>query len=122
MLSNISKNCMGTVSFDGKFGKMRKVADFCVYPIEKSASSNVAKIQSDGYSGFIDLRDDDGAGDVYLAKGQFSFAQAKRSKVDKLSADEFAELVAAIKKSANPRAGSNGVVYCDNSGASGVAA
>ena len=32
MISNIHKNCMGTVSFDAKFAGMRKPQDFIVYP------------------------------------------------------------------------------------------
>lgn len=112
MISNLRKNLMGTVSFDGKLGAMRKVADFIVYPMAQC--SHVARIQSDNYCGKIDMRN----GDVYLAKGGYSFGAV--SLVGQLSADDLKSFVDAVKASASPKAGNNGIVYCDNSGAAYV--
>lgn len=109
MISNVRKNILGTVSFDGKFGRMREVADFIVYPMAEKQS--VARIQSDFYCGTINLEN----GDVSVIRGAYSFSMVKPA--GRLDSDELAELVAAIRGSAPPMAGSNGVVYCNNSGA-----
>ena len=53
MISNLSKNIMGTVSFDGKFTGMRKAQDFIVYPMQDSGER--ISIQSDNRFGQIDL-------------------------------------------------------------------
>lgn len=118
MISKIYKNCMGTVSVVAKFGKMRNAADFVVYPMNSQSNGNLARIQSNNYSGFIDLRDDERQGQIYLAKGSNSFSQAKAS--GKLSAENFQQFIDAVRASASPMAGSNGVMYCDNSAASGI--
>lgn len=53
MISNCTKNIMGTVSFDGKFAGMRKAQDFIVYPMQDSGE--VITIQGDHRFGKIDL-------------------------------------------------------------------
>ena len=55
MISNIRKNIMGTISFDGLFTGMRKPQDFIVYPMHAGNNTAQARIQSDKRSGFISL-------------------------------------------------------------------
>jgi hypothetical protein len=116
MIVNIKINMMGTVSFDGKFAGMRKAQDFIVYPMQNEGQNNAARIQSDNRSGFIRLDD----GTVWLAKGAHNFQQARGTKVDVLSAEDLMMFKAEILASASPKAGRNGVVFCDNSGAANV--
>jgi hypothetical protein len=52
-ITNCHKNVLGTVSFDGRFAKMRKAQDFIVYPMHDSSSR--IKIQSDNRMGQLDL-------------------------------------------------------------------
>lgn len=119
MISNIRKNCMGTVSFDGKFQGMRKAQDFIVYPIHADSSKVRIKIQSDTRIGFIELED----GRVLMSKPQASGAYFRHLSgaryVDKLSAEDLLMLKAHIFASAHGDAGRsiNGVIGTDNSGA-----
>jgi len=108
-LSNIKINNMGTVSFDGLFFGQRKAQDFIVYPMAEKTPQ--ARIQSDKKCGYIDLE----FGEVKLANNPYAFANAVA--VDRLSADDLENLKAMIIKTASKKAGNNGVVYCDNSGA-----
>ena len=118
MISNVHRNIMGTVSFDGKFEGMRKAQDFIVYPM-KSAEEYV-KIQSDTRIGVINLDSGNvrlspprkgGSSTVHLGLAVFS---------GKLPPEELLVLKAEIHASASKQAGSTGVCFVDNSGASKV--
>jgi len=112
MISNIHKNIMGTVSFDGLFAGMRKAQDFIVYPVKNDGHPMTnARIQSDKRSGLISLTD----GQVILLEGKYFTGAVKHT--DKLSAEELLMFKSAIFASASGKAGSNGIVHCDNSGA-----
>ena len=52
-ISNCHKNLMGTLSFDGRFGAMRKPEDFIVYPMQESTDE--ITIQSEHRFGQINL-------------------------------------------------------------------
>lgn len=115
MISNIRKNIMGTVSFDAVFPGMRKPQDFIVYPMKESAE--LAKIQSDTRIGFINLQ----SGTVTLSKpkpGGAYFVHLNGAQVaGTINAEELLMLKAAILSTASGHAGTNGVMYCDNSAA-----
>lgn len=113
-MQNIRKNCMGTVSFDGKFAGMRTAQDFAVYPM--NGCSMLAKIQSVTRIGTIDLR----SGIVQITPAVKGGARAGRMYLAKdggtVSAEELLMLKAGIMATASGKAGSAGV-YCDNSAA-----
>lgn len=112
MLSNIHTNIMGTVSFDGQFKGMRKPQDFIVYPVKDDGHPMTnARIQSDKRSGFVNLN----SGNVVILEGAYFNGAVKNT--DKLSAEELLSFKAAIFSTASGKAGSNGIVFCDNSGA-----
>jgi hypothetical protein len=115
MIANIRKNIMGTASFDGQFPGMRKPQDFIVYPMKEQTT--LAKIQSDTRIGLINL--DSGA--ITLSKpraGGAYFMQLQGAQViGCLSAEELLMLKAGIMSTASGHAGTNGVMYCDNSAA-----
>ena len=108
-ISNITKNCMGTVSFDGLFGTQRKAQDFIVYPL--NTSSRLIRIQSDKRAGFIDIED----GRVSLSN--HPQMASKSDVICTLTAETLLMLKAAVFGTASGKAGTNGVVYCDNSAA-----
>lgn len=111
MLSNIHKNIMGTVSFDGQFKGMRKTQDFIVYPVKDNGHPMTnARIQSDKCSGFVNLT----SGAVIILEGKYFNGSVKAT--DKLSAEDLLKFKAAIFSTASGKAGSNGIVFCDNSG------
>jgi hypothetical protein len=109
MLTNIHKNMMGTVDFDMKAGNMRKAQNFIVYPMKNAELR--ARIQSDKRSGWIMLD----SGSVTLFSGEHF--NGDFAPVGKLSAECLLMFKAAIFSTASGKAGSNGVVFCDNSGA-----
>lgn len=118
MITNMQKNIMGTLSFDGKFPGMRKTHDFIVYPVK--AGDTHLKIQSDSYIGLIELE----SGWVSMTKPKSSGAYfghlSKAAKLVKLDAETLFMLKAQVMATASAKAGTNGIVYCDNSGAAGV--
>jgi hypothetical protein len=117
MISGIRKNIMGTVSFDGKFPGMRKAQDFIVYPMHAGNEAHRAKIQSDTRIGWIDLR----TGVVILSKpragGAYGVHLAAAPYNATISAEELLMLKAQIFATAHGHAGTNGIVYTDNSAA-----
>jgi hypothetical protein len=117
MITNIHKNRMGTVSFDGKFDGMRKAQDFIVYPMHAGNDASRAKIQSDTRIGAVDLN----TGAVILspsrAGGSYGVHMALAKLAGTLSGEELLLLKAGIFGTAHGHAGSNGIVYTDNSAA-----
>lgn len=118
MISNLRKNRMGTVSFDGKFVGMRKAQDFIVYPM-KGAETH-ATVQSDTRIGEIDLT----YGVVKMSPprqgGSYGVHLAFAREQGQLTAEELLLFKAHIFATAHGMAGTNGIVYCDNSGAADV--
>jgi hypothetical protein len=124
MITNIHKNSMGTASFNGKFGKMRKEQDFIVYPIKDSGSR--LDIQSEHRFGiiYIDSRT------LWMSANHAQYAtptslqadlMAKKAEKVEIPADELETLLAFIRSTASPMAGNNDMhVFCDNSGAANI--
>jgi hypothetical protein len=120
MISNIHKNCMGTCSFDAQFKGMRKAQDFDVYPMQAGDATDRIKIQSDTRIGYVLLT----TGQVLLSKPHANGAHCVNPKeivsVDTLSGDDLITLKMHLLSSASKHAGTNGVMYCDNSAAANV--
>lgn len=125
MITNIHKNLMGTISFDGKFAGMRKSQEFDVYPLQAGSDGFKVTIQSDTRIGIIFLRngaEDDGR--VYMSgphsSGAYFSHLASGSFIDKLNSEELLMLKAHIMSTASGQAGDNGMVTVDNSEAISV--
>ena len=117
MITNISKNCMGTVSFDGKFGSMRKAQEFVVYPMKSDDCKNPV-IQSDTRIGRIDLSNGEVSMSPPRQGGAYSVHLAFAKSAGKLDAETIFMLKAAIFSTASGKAGNNVMgVYTDNIGA-----
>lgn len=121
-ITNFKRNCLGTGTFDGKFGTMRKAQDFDVYPINLDGLTlfgllPAVKIQSDTRIGWVVLK----SGGVYMSPSISSGAHNQHLQqaklVDHLDAEELFNFKARIMATASGKAGNNGVVYTDNSGA-----
>lgn len=117
LISKIKTNRMGTIDFEGKFAGMRKPQEFTVYPMHAEGDKNRIKIQSDTRIGYVDLEH----GNVDLSPaypgGAYNTALAHVGRVGKLSHEELFELKANVFSTASGRAGSNGIMTTDNSGA-----
>lgn len=119
-IEKIKRNSMGTVAFEGKFLGMRKPQEFITYPIGKGDDKAKVKVQSDTRIGYIHLE----SGHVHLSasikSGAYNHHLGYLNHAGKLRADELFSLKAQLLDSASPKAGSNGVITCDNSGAAQV--
>ncbi len=119
MITNLRKNRMGTVSFDGLFAPQRKPQDFVVYPVKAGDSAGRILVQSDKRIGYIDMT----TGNVDLspsrAGGSYFPELALVQRVGKLSTEDLFSLKAHIFSTAHGAAGKaeNGFIQCDNSGA-----
>ena len=112
---------MGTASFDMKLKGMRKFQDFIVYPISKNDSEKVIKVQSDTRIGYIDLKD----GKIRITKSFQGGAYNHHLTMTKLDEFQLAEVDSStlrmyIFTTASEKAGTNGIMYCDNSGAENI--
>lgn len=114
----VSKNCLGTTSFEYKFEGMRKPQEFDVYPIDKNSKEPIIiTIQSNTRIGKIDLE----SGKVFLSKPHQNGAYFCHLAMEKLSesilpAEDLETLKKAIKRTAGELVGNNCLgVVCDNS-------
>lgn len=117
MIGNIRRNIMGTVSFDGQFPGMRKPQDFIVYPMHGGNDATTAQVQSDTRIGLINLQ----SGTVTMSKprqgGAYGVHLNGAQVIGAVPSGELLLLKAAIMASAHGHAGTNGIVYTDNSAA-----
>ena len=118
MISDFHKNCLGTLTFSGKFPGMRKAQEFDVYPMKEG--EYLITIQSDTRIGTIDIV----SGKVCMSpprQGGTYFAHlALARKVCDLDSASLLILRAQLTATASGMAGTNGIVFCDNSGALGA--
>lgn len=116
-ITNIHRNIMGTTSFDAQFAGMRKPQEFIVYPMHAGRAADVIKIQSDTRIGLVCLD----SGYVTMSKprqgGAYGVHLAGAKLIDTLNAETLLMLKAHILASASGKAGTNGVMTTDNSGA-----
>jgi hypothetical protein len=114
---NLKPNNMGTIDFDGQFKGMRKAQDFIIYPKPADEAHEYLKIQSDTRIGRIDLK----TGLVMLCKPQASGAYSQHMQsiqpAGVLTGEQLLLLKTAVASTASARAGTNGMIHTDNSGA-----
>lgn len=123
-LVSYRKNCLGTMSFTLKIGKMRKAEEFCTYPIQKGDNGEKVCLQSGHRWAELNTR----TGAIEMSDRQATYANhitLMLSKVkgtavyDTATPEQLAEILAAIRGTASPNAGGNNClrIYCDNSNA-----
>jgi len=117
MITNMHKNIMGTLSFDAKFKGMRKPQEFIVYPFHEGNATDAAMIQSKTRIGKIHLD----TGVVVMSKahanGAYGHHLAEATIIEKLDTETLFSFKAQIMATASGKAGSNGIVFTDNSAA-----
>lgn len=118
-ITNITKNIMGTISFDAKFIGMRKAQDFIVYPI----SGEVKKILCQSDNRWLEIDTETGKCEITSSASghhnrwllSIQKAQGKHKEFT-LPAADLQELKMCIFTTADKNAGSS-FVKTDNSGA-----
>lgn len=118
-ITNCHRNIMGTLSFDGRFGKMRKPEDFIVYPMQDSGTG--IRIQSEHRFGCIDL--DTGSGDISARRQQYANGMwltlcriRGTNESIQLSTEDLQTLRQWVKSTGGLLVGES-FVKCDNTGA-----
>lgn len=118
------KNCLGTMSFTLKIGKMRKAEEFTTYPIQRG--DNGAKVCLQSGHRWAELNTKTGAVEMSERKANFAnnltlFISKMNGKAefDTATPEQLAEMLGAIRGTASPMAGGNNCLgmYCDNSNA-----
>lgn len=123
-LITMNKNCMGTMDFTLKLGKMKKAEKFCTYPIQKDANWDILYLQSAHRWAEVNTR----TGKVTLSARRAQYANSVwltccrlngTCEEDTIPCDTLENMLDAIRGTASPMAGGNNILsmYCDNSNA-----
>lgn len=121
-LKGMKRNCMGTMDFTLKLGNMKKAEDFCTYPIQKGDKGDKLFLQSSHRWAELNLS----TGVVEVSAYRKQYANSiwlvvcrceGTNTYDLFSEEDLGTIKDAVRGTASPNAGSNGIVYCDNSNA-----
>ena len=123
---SMNKNCLGTMSFVLKVGKMKKAEEFCTYPIQRGDNAERVYLQS-GHR-WAELNTKTGEIEMSARRAQYAtsawFTLCKMNgttEKDKADAEQLEKMLSAIRGTASPMAGGNLLnMYCDNSNADKV--
>ena len=110
-VTKIRKNIMGTISFHAKFKGMRKEQEFIVYPNPEKELT----IQSKNRFGYVKK---DGSVKFATNCPYGAVFNHRPHVVDNI--DNIGELLDAVRGTASAKAGTSGIVYCDNSKAGSI--
>lgn len=119
------RNCLGTMSFTLKLGKMKKAEEFCTYPVQRGDNGDKVYLQSHHRWAELNTR----TGEIELSARRAQYANQMwlilckvrgTDETDKATDGQLARMLSEIRGTANPMAGSNGIIYCDNSNANAV--
>ena len=124
-LVSSKRNCLGTMSFTLKLGKMKKAEEFCTYPVQRGDKGDKVYLQSSHRWAELNTR----TGEIELSARRAQYAndvwlmlcKAKwTAETDKATDEQLARMLSEIRGTASPMAGNNGIMYCDNSNANAV--
>lgn len=117
------KNCLGTMSFELKMGRMKKAEEFCTYPIQKGDNGERIYLQSEHRWAQMDTKN----GEVHLSARRAQYANDIWLRVcmargtdehDCATAEQLEQILSAIRGTAGDKVGNNGMhIFCDNSNA-----
>lgn len=117
-------NCLGTVSFVAKFGKMKKAEEFTTYPMQSKDDTKTIYLQSSHR--WAEMNAETGAVVISARRAQYANSMFLMlckmngtAETDNATPAQLAEMLTAIRATASPHAGGNNILsmYCDNSAA-----
>jgi len=123
-LISMKKNCLGTMSFTLKLGKMKKAEEFCTYPIQMNDDGAKLLLQSEHRWAEMDTK----TGEIILSARRAQYANSMwlicckmngTAETDKADSADLEQMLSAVRGTASPMAGGNNCLsmYCDNSNA-----
>lgn len=104
------KNCLGTMSFTLKIGKMKKAEEFTTYPIQRGYSREVIYLQSSHRWAQLNPK----TGEVQMSARRAQYANSvwfQCCKIngtlehDQATGEQLAEILTAIRGTADEKAG-----------------
>ena len=121
---SMRKDCLGTMSFTLKMGKMKKAEEFCTYPIQKGDNGDKVCLQSSHRWAELNTK----TGEVEMSARRAQYANSwfllecrikGTTESDKATAEQLKQMLGAIRGTASPMAGGNNILgmFCDNSNA-----
>lgn len=121
------KNCLGTMDFTLKLGKMKKAEEFCTYPIQRDDDGAVLRLQS--HHRWAELNTKTGAVSLSARRAQYAdplwlmICRVKgTAESDQATPEQLARILAAVRGTASPMCGGDNALgmYCDNSNAAQI--
>ena len=123
-LINMKKNCLGTMEFTLKMGKMKKAEEFITYPIQRDDDGSILRLQSSHRWAEMNTK----SGEIILSARRAQYANSwflleckikGIAESDKATEEQLAQMLTAVRGTASPNAGGNNILsmYCDNSNA-----
>lgn len=120
----MAKDCLGTMEFTLKLGRMKKAEDFVTYPIQKDDDGSKVWLQSHHRWAELNTR----TGEIELSARRAQYANNLwlmlckingTAETDKATPEQLERMLSAIRRTASPNAGGNNILsmYCDNSNA-----
>ena len=117
------KNCLGTMNFNLKIGKMKKAEEFCTYPIQKTDDGEIIYLQSGHRLAQLNSK----TGEIQMSARRAQYANSawfmcckinRTLESDMANESQLSEMLSAIRGTASPKAGDNVLhLFCDNSNA-----
>lgn len=121
---SMKHNCMGTMTFTLRIGKMKKAEEFTTYPIQQGDDLTRIALQSDHRWAYLYTN---GIVEMSARRAQYAtsvwFSLCKQqgtTEVDRATEEQLIKMLATIRTTASGCAGNNGLIYCDNSQASNL--
>ena len=122
---SMKRNCMGTMSFTLRIGKMKKAEEFTTYPIQHNDNGQVVRLQS--HHRWAELNTQSGAIEMSARRAQYAdnlwLMLCKvngTSETDQATTEQLTTMLDSIRGTASRMAGTNGLIYCDNSNANQI--
>lgn len=118
------KNCLGTMTFTLKMGKMKKAEEFVTYPIQKDDNGDIVRLQS--HHRWAELNTRTGVIELSARRAQYAYSEwlivckiKGTAETDCATAEQLEQICSAIRETASPHAGGNNILsmFCDNSNA-----
>jgi hypothetical protein len=124
IIVSMKKNCLGTMDFTIKMGKMKKAEEFTTYPIAKDDDAAVLRLQSSHRWAEMNTK----TGEVIMSARRAQYANSvwlmccklnHTTESDKATEEQLEQMLSAIRGTASPMAGGDNILsmYCDNSNA-----
>ena len=126
-LISMRKNCLGTMDFALKLGKMKKAEEFCTYPVQRGDNGEILRLQSHHRWAELNTR----TGEIEISARRAQYANSwwllecrikGTTEHDQATPEQLATMLNAVRGTASPMAGGNNILgmYCDNSNAARV--